>query len=456
MKNKQSHLKEMMAISFPMIISHGCDTVMTFTDRLFLAKLGPEKMSAVMGGGLAAMLLVTFFIGLTGYATAIVAQYFGANRKYLCAVTLSQTIIISVLVYPIILLCTPAVHQLFVFMDIAVEQRIPQEIYFNIVIHAVAIGLLRNCFASFFSGIGHTKIVMIASITSMSLNIAFNYILIFGKLGFNPMEIRGAGYGTVIASLCGLIVLIFAYFKKSNMIKYGIKKSFHFDWNITKLLLFFGYPAGLELFFNFMAFTAIIFLFHSHSLETATAVTIVFNWDLVSFVPLIGLQVGVTSLVGRYMGRRAPDAAHQAVIAALKIGGTYSCIMLFLFVNFPEFLTGIFEPDSIDAVYLRAKPLAVFMIRLASIYVLVDSVFLVLSGALRGAGDTLWAMLISVSLHWMLVVIVALFLKVFDISPEITWIALVIMFLIFSLLFYLRYKGGAWRKIEVINKFANE
>ena len=455
MKNKQSSLKEMMAISLPMVMSYGCDTIMTFTDRLFLSKLGPEQMSAAMGGGLTAMLLVTFFIGLTGYSTAIVAQYFGADRKPLCALTLSQTMIISIAVYPIILFCIPVAHKLFIFADITAEQRVPQEIYFNIIIHAVAIGLFRNCFASFFSGIGRTKIVMLASITAMLLNIVCNYILIFGKLGFPAMEIRGAGYGTVIASLGGLAVLVFAYFRKSNMAEYNIKKSFRFDRHITKLLLFFGYPAGLELFLIFMAFTAMVLVFHSHSLETAAAVTIVFNWDLVSFVPLIGLQVGVTSLVGRYMGRKDPDAAHQAVIAALKMGITYSGIMFILFVSIPELLVWFFEPTAINSVYLKAKPLAVFMVRLVSVYVLADSVCLVFSGALRGAGDTFWAMVISVALHWFVTAIVALFLKVFDISPEMTWFAVVIMFLAFSALFYLRYKSGVWKNIEVIDRFKN-
>ena len=66
-------------------------------------------------------------------------------------------------------------------------------------------------------------------------------------------------------------------------------------------LLRFGYPA-VELFLNLLAFTSMILLFHSHGLATATAVTIVFNWDMVSFVPLLGIQIGVVSLVERYMG----------------------------------------------------------------------------------------------------------------------------------------------------------
>lgn len=73
----------MLAIALPMVVSQACDTIMIFTDRLFLAKLGPHLMSAAMGGGLTCFMMMSFFIGLTGYSTALVAQYFGAKKKQL-------------------------------------------------------------------------------------------------------------------------------------------------------------------------------------------------------------------------------------------------------------------------------------------------------------------------------------------------------------------------------------
>ena len=64
----------------------------------------------------------------------------------------------------------------------------------------------------------------------------------------------------------------------------------------------FGYPAGAEMFLNLLAFNGIVLTFHSHGPATATAVTVMFNWSMVSFVPLIGVQIGVMSLMGRYIG----------------------------------------------------------------------------------------------------------------------------------------------------------
>jgi multidrug resistance protein, MATE family len=93
----------MLAISLPMVVSHASETVLVFTDRLFLSRLGPVQMSAAMGGGLTAFMMTTFFLGLIGYATALAAQYLGAGRKSRCATVLSQAVIVALLAYPLIL-----------------------------------------------------------------------------------------------------------------------------------------------------------------------------------------------------------------------------------------------------------------------------------------------------------------------------------------------------------------
>ena len=83
-------IRQMVAIALPMVVSNACETVMTFTDRLFLSRLGPEFMSAAMAGGLASFSLMTFFLGLTGYTTAMAAQYLGNGRTKYCALTVSR------------------------------------------------------------------------------------------------------------------------------------------------------------------------------------------------------------------------------------------------------------------------------------------------------------------------------------------------------------------------------
>lgn len=443
-------VREMLALAVPMVASNACDTVMTFTDRLFLSRLGAEHMNASMAGGLTCFMMTTFFIGLTGYSTALVAQYLGAGRKPQCAVTVTQALIISVLAFPVILACRPLGHALFAKTGIAPSQLVLQKQFFDILLLGVGLALVRNTLSSFFSGIGRTRIVMLSAVTAMSVNMVVNYVLVFGKLGFPALGIRGSACGTIVGGTCALLVLLAGYLSPRNRRDFSLASSLRFDGAVMAKLLRFGSPGGLELFLNLLAFNIMILTFHSQGRAAATAVTIVFNWDMVSFIPLIGVNIGVTSLVGRYMGAGSPDTAHRATMSGLKMAWLYAACTLFTFSCFPEPLVHVFSPKGSGELFLQAAPMAVFMLRLASLYVLADAMNLVFSGALRGAGDTLWAMTISVGLHWVLVAAVFVMLHGMGLSVQSAWVALVCVILSFSGLFSLRYYGGKWRSIRLV------
>ncbi len=443
-------VRELLTIALPMVVSQACDTVMIFTDRLFLSKLGANEMNAAMGGGLTCFTVMTFFLGLTGYTTALVAQYLGSGRREKCAVATTQALLITLAAYPLILLARPLVHWTFFKTGIPAGQLEPQLVYFDMVVYATVVGLMRNCLSSFFSGIGRTRVVMVASLGAMVINVGVNYVLIFGKWGFPALGIRGAAYGTITGGLCGLFMLLAAYLGRTNRRTYRVGASFHFDRNVMRTLCRFGYPAGVEMFLNLVAFNGIILALHAHGPVTATAVTIMFNWDMVSFVPLIGVQIGVMSLMGRYMGARDPDTAHRATLSGLKTGWAYSALILILFVFFPRQLVAVFASGSHDETFVQAVPMALYMLRLAAVYVMVEAVVMVFSGALRGAGDTFWAMTVSVTMHWLLLGVIVIALYVLDQPPERAWTALVATFLACSGLFYWRYRGGTWRSIQVV------
>ena len=303
-RHRPGGVRELLGIALPMVVSHGCDTVMTFTDRLFLSRLGPEQMNAAMAGGLTCFMLTTFFLGLVGYSTALVAQYLGAGQPHRCAAATAQAILICLIAWPLIVAARPLIHLLFEMARVPSEQIGPQRAYFDILVLAAGVGLLRHALSSFFSGIGRTRMVMLSAISAMVINIGLNYVLIFGKFGVPALGIRGAAYGTIVGSVCALAVLGVAYFAKSNRKEFDVLGALKFDAAVMRKLLRFGYPAGVEMFLNLLAFSAMILTFHAHGLVTATATTIMFNWDMVSFLPLIGLEIGVMSLVGRVHGCR--------------------------------------------------------------------------------------------------------------------------------------------------------
>lgn len=443
-------MAEVLAISLPMVVSQACDTVMVFTDRLFLARLKPELMNAVLGGGLTAFMMMSFFFGLLGFTTALVAQHLGASRKRDCAVVLTQALIFACIAYPLILALRPAGHGLFQIMGVKGEQLGPQIEYFDILLYGSLISLVRLCLSGYFSGIGRTRIVMIASFATMLINVGLGYAFIFGKIGIPAMGIRGAAFATLISGAVGLVILALAYFGEGNRKEFGVMRAFHFDRPLAGKLLRYGSPTGFEMCLNILAFNVMVMMFHAMGASTATAATVVLNWDFVSFVPLIGIEIGVTSLVGRYMGAGEPDKAHQSVMSGLKLGLFYSAIVFVFFAGFPGMLVDVFRPVGQSLVFDAATPTAIFMVRTASVYVLVEAMLCVFIGALRGAGDTFWAMRMSVILHWTTAVVLVLLLRVLYLSPEVGWLAMVCFFLVFSVVVFKRYREGKWRGIRLV------
>jgi MATE family multidrug resistance protein len=437
--------KELLGVAMPLVASYACDTVMMFTDRLFLSRLGSENMSAALAGGLSAFMFGTFFVGLLGYATSMVAQRFGAGRPAVCSLITTQSMLVALAAFPILLACIPLGHVYFQKVGIDAKQMALQRVYFDIIMMGQLASLLRSALGGFFSGVGRTRLIMMASVVSMVANVGINYVLIFGKLGMPPMGIRGAAIGTVIAGFLGLAVLLAAYFSRRIRQDFFIRQSFSFNARLMKELWRLGTPSGLELFLNLLAFTTLISLFHSRGPAVAAAISITFNWDAVSFVPLLGVNVGVTSLVGRYAGAGDLPTAHKATLSGLLLACSYTAILIVVFFSIPQILVDFFAPAQAGPGWQDTRDMAAFMVRLISLYLFADAVTIVFSGALRGVGDTLVTMILSVSVHWLLTGIAFLVLHVLHLSARTSWAVVVVAIFMLAFSYYARYRFGNWQ-----------
>lgn len=443
-------IKEVLTIALPMVVSYACETVMIFTDRLFLSQLGPELMNASMAGGITGYMMMTFFLGLCGYTTALAAQYFGAGQKEKSAAVVTQAVIVAAAGYPLILLCRPLAYFMFDHSGVGPEQLEPQRVYFDTMMLFCIFPLLRQTLSSYFTGIGRTRVVMISAVAAMAVNVVANYVLIFGHWGFPALGILGAAYGTVIGAFTGMAVQLCVYLAPGNAREFAVGRSLRLDKVIMRKLLRFGYPPGLEMFLNLLAFDLFVLIFHAVGPASATASTVALNWDIVIYVPLIGLEMGITSLVGKYMGARDVASAKRAVQSSLLMGLIYAGTVFVAFTFFADVLADVFRAPGEQPVFDAARPLAVFMLRCIMVYVGLQALYVVLIGALRGAGDTLWAMGFSVLLHWSMVPILWVTLHVLHAPAEYGWLTVIAVFFIASGILVRRYRQGKWESIEMV------
>ena len=446
----QSELGYVFKIAFPIIISNASHTVMLFVDRLFLSRLGKQELAAAMSGGLSSHVLCSFFVGLIGYVSALVAQYYGAKKPRMCGIAIIQAFYLGIISYPILICFIPIIKYVFIFAKQEPLLTDFASTYARTLLAGSIFLIIRTAAGSFFVGIGKTKIVMIANLTAALVNIPLNYVLIFGKFGFPAMAIQGAALGTVFASGISCIILLGSYLKEISQFPYRTKNLLKIRFPIIKRLLLFGLPAGISPFLNWFAFNIFVQLMHSYGPNTAAAATIAFNWDTVVFLPMLGLGITARTVVGQSIGAKDLDGAQRLTYLIMRISIIYAIVMMILFIGLTDFLTSVFVAGFQDSSG-QVQNMANIMLRLLALYTLANSCKLVLGGALRVAGDTTWTMWVSITIHWTMAISVVILIHFLKVNQYIAWSTLIIMNNIDFISLMYRFRTGEWRRIKLIS-----
>ena len=439
-------LSELVKIAVPMVVSQGAFAVMIFTDRYFMSQIDPVHMAAALGGGVATFFSFCFFSGLFSYTNAMAAQYLGAREEAKCSKVVTQGMIMTLMSIPLLIIITFSVAGIFEGMGHDPIQVELERSYYMILMLGTVVFLAKICIASYFAGIGRTYIVMICDVCGLILNVPLCYAMVFGKFGFPEMGIVGAGFSTIIAEIFSFILFIIFYLRKEHREKFKVLQSFHLDIGILRRFLRLGFPSGLELFLNVAAFNLFLLMFQAYGVVEGASAAIVFNWDVLSFVPMIGLNIGVISLIGRFVGAQDMEKANEVIAAGFLMGIAYSAVLAILYITFRFQLVEIFAPP--DGNFSEIRSLAGFMMVGLSSYAMADAICLVSGGVLRGAGDTRWLMIVSVSLHWTMLVAQYFIILVFKLDPRISWLAFVVLMLCIAVVYMWRLVGGKWRDPE--------
>jgi MATE family multidrug resistance protein len=443
-----------LRLALPMVVSQGAFAVMIFTDRYFMSQIDPVHMAAALGGGIASFFSFCFFTGLLSYTNAMAAQYLGAGEPQKCPKVVTQGMIMTVMSTPFLTLVAFLVVGIFEGMGHDPAQVELERVYYLILMSGVLITLAKTCISSYFAGIGRTHVVMICDVFGLLVNVPLCYAMVFGKFGLPALGIVGAGVSTVVATVLAFALFLAFYFRKEHREQFRVRHSFSLDLKILRRLWRLGSPGGLEMFLNVAAFNLFLLMFQSYGIAEGAAATIVFNWDILSFIPMIGLHVAVISLIGRFVGARDMARANEVMTAAFSIALAYSAVLAVVYITCRFPLVEVFAPPSGD--FSAVRELAPFMMIGLSTYVMADAIILVSGGVLRGAGDTRWLMVASVSLHWAMLVAQFLIIRVFELNPRVSWMAFVMLVFAIALVYALRLKSGRWRDPDKLERVMAE
>jgi len=441
-------LSQIFRIALPIILSNGSLTVMHVTDRWFLSKVGEVELAASMSGGLTSHVLVSFFIGLVGYASALVAQYYGANQLQNCTRSIVQAFYIAVVSYPLLLLFIPLIKYIYIWSNQEEELSRLSSLYARMMLIGSFFFLMRTAVSSFFIGLGKTGIILIAHAVGTLLNIPLNNVLIFGKLGLTPLGIRGAALATIFASCISFIILIFYFLREISQSEFKIRRFLKIDRPIIRKLFVFGLPAGIEPFLNWFAFNVFLQMVHSYGVDTASAATIAFTWDSVVFLPFVALGMTARTMVGQKLGAKDKDNAQRMTYLIMGISFLYGLVMILVFNFFTSFLSSIFASGFQAS---NSQNISNIFIRLISLYTIANSCKLILGNSLHVAGDTVWVMWVSITIHWGMAISVVLLVKIFNVNQYVAFSTLIVMNNLDFITRLYRYRSGKWRNINLID-----
>ena len=443
--------RHVLRLAWPMILSTSSITIMHFVDRMFVARYSQDSLAASAPAGFASLTILAFFLGTAGYVSTFVAQYFGAQRQQRIGPAVWQGIYFALGAMLLMWSLYPLAEPIMNLAGHTPSLRILEVKYLRIMILGNGFVVLRVAINGFYTGRGKMHTIMAVSLIANGINIALDYCWIFGKFGFPAWGLVGAGWATVIAQMLGLIIMVILFFSPANRRQFGTARHLALDKELFRRLLRYGSPNGLHFFLDVSAWTAFLFLIGRRGpMELATA-NAVFSINHLAFMPMFGFAIATTTLVGQYLGSDQANLAQRATGITLRMVTIYMALIGAVFVLFPKPLVGLFHSGQSSNDLAQMIELGKILLIYVALHCLFDSVAITYSAALKGAGDTLFILLFAAVTSWLIMVLPVYWSIAYFEAGVITAFAWILASkCILAIGFYLRYRGGKWKHMRVI------
>jgi len=447
----ESGYRQVLKLAFPLILSTGSSTIQMFIDRMFLTWYSPEAIAAAAPGGIVSFTLMCLFIGTAAYVNTFVAQYFGAKQYDKIAQAVWQGIYFAIAAGIFFLAYIPLAKPIFNFAGHEPEVRVLEIEYFTILCFGALPAFINAAVSGFFGGRGETKIIMWVNIFATSVNIILDYLLIFGHFGFPRMGIRGAAIATVAASYTAAVIIFLFMFRAKYRTEYATLKNRQFDWTLFKRLMRFGLPNGFHFMLDLFGFTLfVLFVGRFGTLELA-ATNITFNINHIAFMPMIGIGMAVEIIVGQRLGENQPKLARYGTYSAFHLTFLYMATIALTYVLFPRIYLLPFAAQADPGQFMLIQRMTIILLYFVAFYSIFDTLNIIFASALKGAGDTRWVMITSVSLSWTILIIPTyLSSVVFNWGFYVTWSFVTFYIMMLGMVFLVRFLGGKWESMRVI------
>ena len=451
--NREAGYREVLVIAIPLILSTASWSVQHFVDRMFLAWYSPETIAAAMPAGMLNFSMVSIFMGTAGYVSTFVAQYYGARRFDRIGPALWQGVYMSLIGGLLILIAIPFAVPIFKLVGHSPRVQQHEIEYFRILCLGSFFYIGSFALSGFFSGRGKTWPVMWVNVFTTIVNLVLDYALIFGRWGLPELGIKGAGIATVAAGVFSFFLFIAILAGGNTNRTYHSIKGWRFDRELFMRLLRFGFPSGVQFFLEMTGFTGFVLVVGRLGTASLAATNIAFNINTLAFMPMIGFGIAISVLVGQYLGADKPGLAQSAAYSGFHLTLVYMCAIAAAYVFVPDIFVAPFAHNADPQTFSEIYQYSVVLLRFVAVYSIFDAMNIIFCSAIKGAGDTRYVMFVSVLLSiFVLIVPVYLVIEVLEYGLMYAWVLATAYVSLLGVIFYLRFLGGKWKTMRVIEK----
>ncbi|MBL9141212.1 MAG: MATE family efflux transporter [Phycisphaerae bacterium] len=463
----RSALGEFMALAWPTVLTMLSYTLMQFVDAIMVAQVGPDEVAAQGNGGVWGFVPIAFLFGALTVVNTFVSQSLGAGRPHDVARYGWAGMWFGVGSWLVVLVPFGFILP-WMFSVMGHTERVTEleTSYAQVLVFGGVVTLVGKGLSNFFFGIHRPGVITVAAISGNVANIALNYVLIYGEAGLPSLGLpgvpgvpalglTGAAIATVLGTAVETLIPAALFLGRRMNAAYGVRAAWRPDLRAMIDLMRVGAPAGLQTgseIFTWAIFMAV--LMGRFGTEALTASWITLRYMHLAFMPAVGFSVATTSMVGRYIGAGKPDVARARVGIALKVSMLYMGLCGAAMFVFREPMLAFFAygANTPTETAERIVALGGSIMIAAAIFQTFDAVGIVLIGALRGAGDTLWPSMVTIALSWSLIIGLGVTLVTLapGLGPLAPWIAAAVYIAAFGAAMAWRWRSGAWRSITIL------
>lgn len=383
--------KDVMKIVWPSMLEGFLVALVTMFDGIQVSSIGNDANSAVTITKQPIFLMISFIVAINIALTAIVSRRFGENNQEAVNKTMHEgikiTTIVAIILSIIFCIFTEPLCKL---MGATVNTLEYAKTYLFIMSAGFIFNALRLTINACQRGIGKTKISMWTNLVANVVNICLNYVLINGHFGFPQLGIAGAAFATIIGNAVAFIISLLTILPSNGYLRLRIKNLFKLDnetlGNIGRIL-----PSTLLdqllIRFGFIIFALIV----NYLGDDATYVHgVCQDINSLMFTLADGFSIGTAAIVGHRLGEKRKDLA--LVYAKVSMIISFACAILvsIFVVTCRGMLIDLYKPET---VYREDSAKLILMI--AAIMMLPQNTSWVMTGILRGSGDTKFTAIVS-------------------------------------------------------------